>query len=877
MIALLFLSGSAILGSGLARLLMGRLLSHAEQALWGLVLGWTISTVAAYATARALGDLTLGLILVLTGLVWITAFLLWFRELKRLRHLRTYVPALSRPENKGLPLVLLLFAPIYFELFRTRMLQKGAGGIYSGGGSTWYDTGLHLAISTSFLYGRNYPPIYTPFPPAPLVYPFLPDFQTALLVRAGLDFHSALVITSVALALAITGLFYSLARRIAQTLLTASPREQEPAAMAQAAKNRGRKLSQRVQWSAALATLLFFLNGGLGFLYFFRDWRRSGKSLLVFWSHLETNYANMDQRGVHWANLISDGLLPQRPILYGISLTLICLTLFAIDWQESTGGDMMRRKWNGWRSLLGAGVLTSALPFFHVHSYIAVGLISTALFLLRPRRVWLVFFAPAILLALPQLISLLGHVSAGFLRFQPGWKGHNEAIWPLYWFRNIGLPLLLIFPAYFAAPAHWRRFYLAFVALLIFSLLIVTSPNDFDNIKLIYYWYAMTCILNACWLVSLASEHGQRVLAALLFIASIATGVLALQYERLDRKLLFSDEELAVAAFVRQHTEPRALFLTAPAFNQSVLCLAGRPVLRANTDWLWSHGYEFQEREADVKTIYAGEAEALALLRYYGVKYVYLGQQERDGLRARQGFFDQNFPVLFRSANIAIYDTRALAETADNSGLLSGGARPREFASRMGKDPYQWLVEFPRTSYAVYRYYKVSFGHPPKYQEMLDDLRTVGRGVYVDAPGWEEVLENNLASVVEAWISRADFKALYDDRTNEQYVDALYANAGLEPPLRERAEIITALNTHALTRAAALRRIADDQKLYRREYNTAYVLTHYFGYLRRNPDDPPESSWAGFNFWLDILNQTGDYRGLSRAFVESGEYQDQIK
>ena len=75
-------------------------------------------------------------------------------------------------------------------------------------------TQLHLAVSTSFLYGENFPPVYTPMPPAALLYPFLPDFQTALLVALGASFHAALVSTGFALSVAVTGIFYTFALRL---------------------------------------------------------------------------------------------------------------------------------------------------------------------------------------------------------------------------------------------------------------------------------------------------------------------------------------------------------------------------------------------------------------------------------------------------------------------------------------------------------------------------------------------------------------------------------------------------------------------------------------------------------------------------------------
>jgi hypothetical protein len=70
----------------------------------------------------------------------------------------------------------------------------------------------------------------------------------------------------------------------------------------------------------------------------------------------------------------------------------------------------------------------------------------------------------------------------------------------------------------------------------------------------------------------------------------------------------------------------------------------------------------------------------------------------------------------------------------------------------------------------------------------------------------------------------------------------------------------------------ALLMVAEDREFYEREYNTAYVLVHFFGYLRRNPSDPPDQDLRGLNFWLDVLNRSGDYRSISRAFLESDEY-----
>ena len=38
--------------------------------------------------------------------------------------------------------------------------------------------------------------------------------------------------------------------------------------------------------------------------------------------------------------------------------------------------------------------------------------------------------------------------------------------------------------------------------------------------------------------------------------------------------------------------------------------------------------------------------------------------------------------------------------------------------------------------------------------------------------------------------------------------------------------------------------------VYNRQYNPAIVLMQYIGYLRRNPNESPDTNYAGYDFWL---------------------------
>ena len=109
-------------------------------------------------------------------------------------------------------------------------------------------------------------------------------------------------------------------------------------------------------------------------------------------------------------------------------------------------------------------------------------------------------------------------------------------------------------------------------------------------------------------------------------------------------------------------------------------------------------------------------------------------------------------------------------------------------------------------------------------------------------------------------------------------MDKLNGNAGGVLTLAERDQLAARLEPDpgdAAARAAALRGVAESAALRRNEFRRAFVLMQYFGYLRRNPDDPQDVDFRGWKFWLDKLNEhDGNYVGaeMVKAFLDSIEY-----
>ncbi|MCM3905401.1 MAG: DUF4214 domain-containing protein, partial [Pyrinomonadaceae bacterium] len=171
-------------------------------------------------------------------------------------------------------------------------------------------------------------------------------------------------------------------------------------------------------------------------------------------------------------------------------------------------------------------------------------------------------------------------------------------------------------------------------------------------------------------------------------------------------------------------------------------------------------------------------------------------------------------------------------------------------------------IEFRETGYLVYRMYKAAYGDLPGApvplirSEFLPDTRQIGLGVEVGKAGWEALLAANKAIYAADFVSRSRFTTAYPQTlTATQFVDALNQNAGGALSPTERDQLVSELSSGAKNRAQVLRAVAEDADLALSEFNKAFVLMQYYGYLLRNPNDSPDSNFSGFDFWLAKLNQ----------------------
>ena len=103
-----------------------------------------------------------------------------------------------------------------------------------------------------------------------------------------------------------------------------------------------------------------------------------------------------------------------------------------------------------------------------------------------------------------------------------------------------------------------------------------------------------------------------------------------------------------------------ALILHAPTYNHPVI-LSGRRSFMGYPGHVWSHGLDGGPREADIKGMFAGGADATALLTRYGIDYVVVGPAEADQFPVSRPFFER-YPRAGDTGGYRLYRTSGVQD-----------------------------------------------------------------------------------------------------------------------------------------------------------------------------------------------------------------------
>lgn len=520
----------------------------------------------------------------------------------------------------------------------THMLMPAQDGSLWCGQSTYGDLCMHLAFITS-MENMAFPPSYSLLIDTPLSYPYLTDSLSTSFYLLGLPLNLAVVVPGTLLmALTYAG-YMLLAREI---------------------------LGSRHK-AVLVAALLFFFNGGLGFLYDFDMVGRDGwqKVMEIFTGYYKTP-ANQPEYNLRFSNVIADLLIPQRALMGGWAMVLPALYLLLISFRErSMKQTVMLALWAG------------ALPLVHTHTFLALGLFSGGFVLGRlamdrdDRRGVLmragVYLLIVLVLALPQLLgnAIRQTVEGGVMRFQFNWVNNSGGrgmidgyLW--FWIKNVGLPFVLIL----CACLHARRrglldILLGMTAIFVVAETIIFQRNEYDNNKLFYIWYMFGAILAADYgsilMQRLAGLGGRNVLCAMFLFVSVFSGGLSIARETISGYQLFSANAVAAGEWIHENTQEDDVFLTGQQHINPVCSLAGRQIICGSDLYVFFHGLDYSEMAQDCQRYYEQPEEAADVLEKYDVDYIYVSDYERADFDVDLDAIEESNTLVYENADVRIY------------------------------------------------------------------------------------------------------------------------------------------------------------------------------------------------------------------------------
>ena len=576
--------------------------------------------------ARVWIGLTLGILL----MMWLPALLAFFVDFSVLGHMLALIPlcaitagayflrdkAPARAFAKGDKQLLIAIAAVALPLTvlggylqYTHCLREVNGALHVGQ-STYGDLPLHLGIITS-LRDAAFPPDYSILPGEKLTYPFLMDSFSTSFMLFGMPLNWAVVIPgTLMMALVFSG-YMILASRMASG------------------------------WRALiLSTLFVFINGGLGFLYSIDmlgvslgDGSANSLQSGTWWERIETilngwyltpaNHAEQSYYNLRWSTIIVDMFVPQRTFLGGWCILLPCIYLLydvaekahkrargfgrepsaVIGVIPHTEEERLRvREENGRfagynvRQLILLSVMAGGLPLLHTHSFLALGLLSAGWMIydlchrgkLLP---WLLYGGLACLLAAPQLFGWTFQHTTGNTRFvyfqfnwvnnSGGWGMRDGYLW--FWIKNIGVPVILLMLSLLEKDR--KRRFIASGAFVIFAIseFIIFQPNEYDNNKLFYVWWALCAVLAADYAVDIFDRlkglRARYVMAGMLAVCCFATGTLSIAREVKSDYQMFSKSDVELAEWVEENTDKDDTFICWTQHINPVSALAGRDIV----------------------------------------------------------------------------------------------------------------------------------------------------------------------------------------------------------------------------------------------------------------------------------------------------------
>jgi len=551
------------------------------------------------------------------------------------------------------------------------------------GQSTYGDLSMHAGFATGLI-GQSYPPEYTILPGTKLGYPFLVDALSSTMILFGTSLTNSIFVPGAVMTFLVYMGFAIFAWELTKK-----------------------------KTAAAIAFLLFFFSGGLGFFRTMVSGARiDGNALYDALFGYYMTPTNMPDENLRWVNALCDLIVPQRTLMAG------WMCLFPAFYLMISG--MRRAKI---KEFIILAVWAGAMPMIHTHSFLALGAISFGalvycLMCSKRRKKALLLFGiygiGACAVAIWQLLewTFPQTIDGGSLKLYFNWVNNNgimangesgfvsfirEAFdlvaYPsrglkenyfIFWTVNTGL-MYIVFPfaAFFAEKKIMKALASGALILYVISECVLFQPNEYDNIKLFYAAYLVMLPIGADYLVrKLERLKGNKnegalalvrktaasfLLIAFMFVSCVS-GFVSIVRESVSDYEIISKAQCEAAEYIKENTDKDSVFLTATNHNNAVSVLTGRKIVCGPGMYLYFHGLDYSKREESVNLMLSAPLENRQLFDMYDVDYIYISSYERS-MGADDADFEKLFVLVYSHdegyESIRIYK----ADAKDGSGI----------------------------------------------------------------------------------------------------------------------------------------------------------------------------------------------------------------
>jgi len=395
-------------------------------------------------------------------------------------------------------------------------------------------------------------------------------------------------------------------------------------------------------------------------------------------------------QNIAYAGMIPAFFIVQRTFLLGFPLLLIFLRSLIYGLKNNSFG-----------ALVLSAIIVGLLPTSHTHSFIAAMLIVSItvlyLFLTKNRqffalvRAFVYFAFPLIIPQLAAIMLLPKYPLDSFLKFRLGWMsmpgevaGINPSSpnasriypWLRYMWTNFGTNLLLPFGIILGLRKYLTDITFSVLALGALTLWIV--PNlvqfqvwDLDTNK--FFAYAIFLSLATCGIMIESLQPKNRKIAigalALIIIFSLPSTVIptlnALTHRISGGVNLLDKDERNTAAWLKKNTPDDATILSSSAIfslesiQNPVVISSGRKATAGFTTWLYTHGIDFSDRNAAIKSFFADPVKNKTALNDMPADYLLLDdiiRKNYSGIEDR--LVEGGYQIVYQSGPLALFKLR---------------------------------------------------------------------------------------------------------------------------------------------------------------------------------------------------------------------------